>query len=209
MPRSKSSQRWLAEHFSDPYLARARKEGYRSRAAYKLLEIHQKTPIFKKGMIVVDLGAAPGGWSQVAREQVGTTGWVLAVDRLPMGPVNGVEFVQGDFTDRAFFESMLRQLGGKRVSWVLSDMLPNMTGIPEVDQANAMALVELALGFACNTLEESGGFLCKLFQGQGSEEVLRNIRKHFKKTKVIKPPASRSRSAEVYVLGLGYMGIIR
>lgn len=204
MPKSKSSKRWLAEHFRDPHVQRARKEGFRSRAAYKLLEIHQKAPIFKKGMIVIDLGAAPGGWSQVAKEKMGGEGLVLAVDLLPMDPIPGVEFIEGDFTEEAFFKKMVQRLGGKAASLVLSDMSPNMSGISEVDQANAMRLTELALDFARGALEEGGGFLCKLFQGVGYEAMVREVRKYFRAVKILKPTASRARSREVYILGQGY-----
>lgn len=207
MPKSKSSNQWLAQHFKDPYVERAQKEGYRSRAAYKLLEIHKKTPILRKGGCVVELGAAPGGWSQVIKEKIGDKGLLLAVDLLPMVAIPGVEFVQGDFTEAAVLGLIRERLVGKHISLVLSDMLPNTSGISDVDQGKSMALASLALDFACQILKKGGIFLSKLLQGRGFEEVVCDMKKQFKKVKICKPAASRKHSREVYVLGEGYVGI--
>lgn len=207
MPKSKSSQQWLGRHFKDPYVKQAQKEGYRSRAAYKLLEIHQKTPILKKGMCVVELGAAPGGWSQVVKEIIGHQGLLVAVDLLPMNSIPGVECIQGDFTESTILERIWERLAGKQVDLVLSDMLPNTSGITDVDQEKSITLVSLALEFAERILKKGGVFLCKFLQGRGFEEMMQDIQKQFKKVKICKPAASRKHSREVYILGEGYMGI--
>jgi 23S rRNA (uridine2552-2'-O)-methyltransferase len=206
MARSKSSSRWLQEHFSDHYVKESQKDGYRSRASYKLLEIHEKDRVFRPGMRVVDLGAAPGGWSQVAAEAVGEKGYVLASDILPMDALAGVEFIQGDFTEAEVFEQLLAALGDEKADLVISDMAPNMSGIAGVDQPKAMYLVELAFDMAQHTLKSGGTFICKLFQGEGSDEWLKQVRLRFEKCQIRKPDASRARSREVYLVAKQYKG---
>lgn len=201
MPRSKSSQRWLKEHFSDPYVQKAQREGYRSRATYKLLEIQQRTPIFKKGMTVVDLGAAPGGWSQVIAQWVGEQGLVIALDKLEMAPLDNVTFIQGDFIEEDTLNELLRVLDGKKVNVVVSDMAPNTSGTKSVDQPRMIYLAELALDFALQHLTPSGTFLVKVFQGEGFEAFLKMVRANFKQVLIRKPKASRGRSSEVYLVG--------
>ena len=200
MKRSKTSKQWMAEHVSDPYVQRAQKEGYRSRAAYKLLEIAARDRLFRRGMVVVDLGSTPGGWSQVAAQQ-GCR--VIALDLLPMHPLAGVEFIQGDFREDAVLAELEKRLGGQPVGLVISDMAPNISGISVSDQARAMHLAELALDFASNHLEPGGAFLIKVFQGAGFEDYLRAMRARFTKVVTRKPDASRDRSSEQYLLGLG------
>lgn len=206
MARSKSSSRWLQEHFNDHYVKESQKDGYRSRASYKLLELHDKDRLFRPGMRIVDLGAAPGGWSQVAAEQVGHQGFVLASDILPMDAIAGVEFVQGDFTEDAVFNRLLELLGEQKADLVISDMAPNMSGISDVDQPRAMHLVELALDMAQNTLRPGGGFACKAFQGEGFDDWMKTCRNSFEKVSIRKPDASRARSREVYLVGKGFKG---
>lgn len=203
MARSKSSRRWLKEHFSDQYVTRAQQEGYRSRAVYKLLEIQEKDRIIKPGMVVVDLGAAPGGWTQVARDLVGRNGRVIASDILPMDPIEGVDFVEGDFREEVVLEQLLALIGDDKADLVLSDMAPNMSGMDAVDQPRAMYLIELALDLARQVLKPGGDFLVKVFQGEGSEEYLRELRQTFDKVIIRKPKASRPRSREVYILARG------
>lgn len=198
--KSSSSRRWLKEHFSDPYVKQAQQAGYRSRAVYKLLEIQDKDKLLKQGMTVVDLGAAPGGWSQLAKELVGSSGQVFALDILPMDTLEGVDFIQGDFTEQSILDELLAKLGDRQVDLVLSDMAPNMSGVDSVDQPRSMELAELALDLALRVLGKNGGFLVKVFQGTGFDEYLVEIRKHFKKVVIRKPKASRGRSREVYVL---------
>ncbi|SRR5579883_442393 len=200
---SKSSRRWLKEHFSDTYVKQAQQAGYRSRAVYKLLELQERDKLFKPGMVVVDLGAAPGGWSQLVTEYVGPKGKVFALDILPMDPIPGVDFIQGDFTDETCLNALIERLGDTEVNWVLSDMAPNMSGQNSVDQPRSMYLAELALDFALKILPENGGFLVKLFQGTEFDQFLKTIRTHFKKVVIRKPKASRGRSPEIYILGLG------
>ena len=202
MPKkSSSSRRWLREHFSDTYVKKAHEAGHRSRAIFKLQEIQERDKIFKPGMTVVDLGAAPGGWSECASKCVGQKGQVIALDILPMDPLPAVEFIEGDFTEQAVLDELLARVQGKRIDWVISDMAPNLSGVESVDQPRSMELAELALDFALRVLSaEKGGFLVKVFQGSGFDEFLRNIKKHFKKVTIRKPKASRGRSAEVYVL---------
>lgn len=204
MAKTKSSKRWLKEHFSDPYVEKAKLEGYRSRAAYKLLEIHEKHTLFLPGMTVVDLGAAPGGWSQVAKALVGAKGRVFALDRLTLHPIPGVTFLQGDFTELTVLDGLMKILEGQRVDIVLSDMAPNMTGISSVDQLQSTYLVELALDFACQTLVKGGILLCKLFHGKGFDDFVMTLRKRFLEVKMCKPAASRRRSSEVYALARGF-----
>lgn len=204
MARSKSSSRWLQEHFNDPYVKESQKDGYRSRASYKLLELDEKDKLFQPGMKVIDLGAAPGGWSQVAAQSVGPKGFVLASDILPMDALADVTFLQGDFTEAGVFEQLLELLGEQKADLVISDMAPNMSGISDVDQPRAMHLVELALDMAINTLKPSGSFVCKVFQGEGSDDWFKLCRQHFSKVAIRKPDASRARSREVYLVARGF-----
>ncbi|WP_347332238.1 23S rRNA (uridine(2552)-2'-O)-methyltransferase RlmE [Marinimicrobium locisalis] len=206
MARSKSSNRWLDEHFNDPYVKQSQKDGYRSRASYKLVELDKKDKLLKPGMTVVDLGAAPGGWSQVAAEKVGERGRVLASDILPMDAIAGVDFIQGDFTEEAVLEQLLATLGEARADLVISDMAPNMSGMNAVDQPAAMYLVELALDMAHQVLKPGGHFVAKVFHGEGFDPLLRDTRNAFAKVAVRKPDASRARSREVYLVARGYKG---
>jgi 23S rRNA (uridine2552-2'-O)-methyltransferase len=198
--RSDSSRRWLKEHFTDPYVKQAQQEGYRSRAVYKLLEIHQRDRLFKPGMTVVDLGAAPGGWAQLLVKLVKPKGQVIALDILPMEPIDGVEFIQGDFSEDAVADNLLARLSGVNVDWVISDIAPNMSGNDSIDMPRSVYLAELALDFALKVLPPEGGFLIKLFQGEGFDAFLADLKKKFQKTVIRKPKASRSRSREVYIL---------
>lgn len=206
MARSKSSGRWLKEHFEDPFVKQSQADGWRSRASYKLLEIQEKDRIFRSGTKVVDLGAAPGGWSQVAVTLVGEQGRVVASDILPMDGIACVDFVQGDFTDDAVLENILTTIGSEEVDLVISDMAPNMSGSLSVDQPNAMYLVELALDLARQVLRQNGTFLVKVFQGEGFDAYLQDMRSSFTKVQTRKPAASRARSREVYLLGTGFKG---
>lgn len=192
----------MREHVSDPYVQRAQKEGYRSRAAYKLLEIDKRDHLMKPGMVVIDLGAAPGGWSQVAASKVGGTGKVIALDILPMTPIFGVDFIQGDFREASVLAQLQEQLQGKQVRLVISDMAPNITGIAVTDQAGVIYLAELALDLAVQQLQPGGAFLVKVFQGAGFEGYLKLMRQHFTKVVTRKPDASRDRSSELYLLGI-------
>ncbi|MFO1466642.1 MAG: 23S rRNA (uridine(2552)-2'-O)-methyltransferase RlmE [Steroidobacteraceae bacterium] len=203
MARSRSSSRWLQEHVTDPFVRQAQKEGFRSRSAYKLIQLDEKDRLLRPGMRVVDLGSAPGGWSQVAALIVGAKGRVLATDILPMDALRNVQFVQGDFTDEAVFQRLLELLGGELADLVMSDMAPNISGVDDADQAASMYLVELALDFAQRVLRPGGDFLAKVFQGAGSEAFLKEVRRHFTKVAVRKPAASRSRSREVYMVARG------
>ncbi len=205
MARSKSSQRWLGEHFSDEYVKKAQQEGYRSRAVYKLKEIQEKDRILQPCMKVVDLGAAPGGWSQYATAVIGRKGRVVASDILPIDPLPFVDFVQGDFREDVVLAEILNVLGNEKADLVISDMAPNMSGVDAVDQPRAIHLCELALEMARNVLKPQGTFLVKLFQGDGSEAYLRDVRSSFKTVKIRKPAASRPRSREVYVLAQGFV----
>ncbi len=203
MARSKSSNRWLSEHFDDPFVKQAQKQGFRARAAFKLLELQEKYHLIRPGMCVVDLGSAPGSWSQVAIREVGHRGRVIALDILDMPVIDRVEFIQGDFTDDKPLQALETVLGNSRPDLVLSDLAPNISGISAADQPRAMYLAELALSFAEQWLKPGGDFLCKVFQGEGSDEFLRQCRSSFEKVVVRKPKASRPRSREVYVLGRG------
>lgn len=203
MSRSKSSQRWLREHFADPYVKKAQAEGLRSRAAYKLEELIERDRLLKPGMAVVDLGAAPGGWSQYVRQALGDSGRVVALDILEMPPLAGVEFLHGDFREEAVLSQLETLLDGQRVDLVLSDMAPNMSGVDVVDQARAMHLAELAMEFADNHLRPGGAFLIKLFQGVGFDDYVRELRRRYDKVAIRKPAASRKRSPEVYALAQG------
>lgn len=206
MARSKSSGRWLREHFNDPYVKRSQQDGFRSRASYKLLELQDKDQLLKPGMTVIDLGAAPGGWSQVAASLVGPKGRVIASDILPMDALAGVDFVQGDFTEQTVFEQLLQLLGDKQADVVISDMAPNMSGISGVDQPKSMHLVELALDLAVNTLTLGGCFLTKAFQGEGFDPFYRQLKQGFERVVSRKPDASRARSREVYIVAKGFKG---
>lgn len=197
---SKSSQKWLQEHRKDQYVKRAQMDGYRSRASYKLIEIDQKDRIFKPGLLVVDLGAAPGGWSQVAAKLVGPKGKIIASDILNMDPINRVDFVLGDFTDSVVLQNVLNLLEKNLVDLVISDMAPNMSGIRGVDQTKAMYLVELALDMASEILKPGGNFVVKAFHGEGFDQYMLELKKRFKRVTSRKPNASRSRSREVYVV---------
>jgi 23S rRNA (uridine2552-2'-O)-methyltransferase len=208
MPRSKSSARWLKEHFSDPFVKRAQAEGWRSRAVFKLEELIDRDRLLKPGMVIVDLGAAPGGWSQMVRERLRgkndeSSGRVIALDILPMQGISGVEFIEGDFREEEVLKRLEATLHGAPADLVLSDMAPNMSGVESVDQARAMHLAELAQEFAQRHLKPGGAFLVKLFQGRGFDEYLRNLRGGYERVSMRKPKASRARSAEVYALATG------
>ena len=203
MKPSKTSKQWMREHINDPFVQLAQKEGYRSRAAYKLLEIDAKDRLLKPGTVVVDLGATPGGWSQVAAGKVGRSGKVIALDLLPLDPLAGVEFIQGDFRDDAVLKQLEGLLQGKPVGLVISDMSPNICGVASADQARAMHLAELAMEFALEHLKPEGVFLVKVFQGAGFEDFYKLMRSRFAKVATRKPKASRDRSSELYLLGSG------
>jgi len=202
--RSKTSNRWLQEHFDDEYVKKAQQEGYRARAVYKLLEIDEKDQLLRTGMTVVDLGAAPGSWSEVAAKKVGEKGRVIALDILPMDSLPGVTFIQGDFLEEGPYKALLEVLGDARVDLVMSDMAPNISGMKAVDQPRAMYLAELALELARNVLKPGGDLLIKVFNGEGIDAFKRELRKDFDKLIVRKPKASRPRSAEIYLLARGY-----
>lgn len=208
MKQSKSSKRWLKEHFDDPYVKLAQERGYRSRAVFKLLEINEKDKLFSPGMRVVDLGAAPGGWSEVASKEVGGKGRVFALDILPMEPLSNVDFIQGDFTDSEVFEKLLQLINNHGVDLVISDMAPNISGMNEVDQPRAMYLAELAEDLAKHVLKKGGSFLVKVFQGEGFDPFLKGLRQEYTKVQIRKPHASRARSREVYLLAKGFKGIL-
>lgn len=203
MARSKTSASWLKEHVDDIYVQKAQQDGYRSRASYKLLELDERDQLFRPGMTIVDLGSAPGGWSQVAIAQVGDAGRVIASDILPMDAIAGVEFVQGDFTEQQVFDDLMELIGDSKVGLVISDMAPNMSGMSSIDQPGAMYLVELALDMATQILPSGGNFVAKVFQGEGFDEYIASVRQEFSKVLVRKPKASRARSREVYVIGKG------
>ncbi len=201
MKRTKTSKQWMMEHINDVYVQRAKAEGYRSRAAYKLIEVAARDKLLKQGMVVVDLGAAPGGWSQVAAAKLGAGGRVIALDLLPMDSLRNVTFLQGDFREDAVVEALERELAGRAIDLVLSDMSPNISGIALSDQARAMHLAELALEFAVKHLKPGGSLLVKVFQGSGFQEFLREMRSRFNHVVTRKPEASRGRSNELYLLG--------
>lgn len=205
MTRSKSSQRWLQEHFKDPYVKRAQQQGYRSRAAYKLLELQQRDKLIRPGMTVIDLGASPGGWSQVVKQFVGDKGRVVALDILPMTPITGVLFIQGDFREPDINKQLLHEMGMDGADLVISDMSPNISGVASVDQPRMIYLAELTLEMAKSVLKPGGSVLLKIFQGSGFDEFLRNLRHNFKSVVIRKPDASRSRSPEVYLLAKNYI----
>lgn len=206
MARSKSSQRWLKEHFDDPFVKQAQKDGYRSRASYKLLEIQEKDRILRNGMVVIDLGAAPGGWSQVVSRVIGEKGRLIASDILPMDSIADVTFIEGDFTDDAVFEKILVAINNAPVDLVISDMAPNMSGMRSVDQPKAMLLCELALDLAIRVLKPNGEFLIKIFQGEGFDNYLKVVKENFDKVTIRKPSSSRDRSREQYLLAKGFKG---
>lgn len=203
---SKSSAGWLKEHFDDRYVQQRWQDGYRSRASYKLLALDEKDKLLRPGMTVIDLGAAPGGWSQVAAEKVGPEGVVIASDLLEVDALAGVEFVPGDFTEDSVLEAILDRLNDRPVDLVMSDMAPNMSGMAAIDQPQAMYLVELALDLARQTLSPGGTFLAKVFQGEGFDAYLKELRGSFKRVVTRKPEASRARSREVYLLAEGFRG---
>lgn len=195
---SKSSKAWMKEHIDDYYVQKAQKDGYRARAAYKLLEINEKTGLIKKGMTVVDLGSAPGSWSQVAGQLVGDDGILIASDILPMDTLENVTFIQGDFREEEIFNKIMDEVGGRRVDVVLSDMAPNTSGMSAVDMPRMMYLCELAVDFALNVLPDGGALILKVFQGEGSPKLRADMQKKFSKIKSIKPKASRPRSKEMF-----------
>jgi 23S rRNA (uridine2552-2'-O)-methyltransferase len=201
MKRTKTSKQWMMEHVNDVYVQRAKAAGYRSRAAYKLIEVVERDKLLKPGMVVVDLGAAPGGWSQVAAAKLGARGRVIALDLLPMDPLRNVTFLLGDFREDAVVRTLEQELGGRPIDLVLSDMSPNISGIALSDQARAMYLAELALEFAVKHLKPGGSLLVKVFQGSGFQEFLRAMRSRFAQVVTRKPEASRGRSNELYLLG--------
>ena len=203
MKPSKTSKQWMREHVNDPFVQLAQKDGYRSRAAYKLLEIDAKDHLLKPGTVVVDLGATPGGWSQVAAAKVGRGGKVIALDLLPLDPLTGVDFIQGDFREDAVLRQLEGLLQGKPVGLVISDMAPNMSGVASADQARALHLAELAMEFALEHLKPDGCFLVKVFQGAGFEDFYKLMRSRFTRVVSRKPKASRDRSSELYLLGSG------
>jgi 23S rRNA (uridine2552-2'-O)-methyltransferase len=202
--RSKTSGRWLQEHFDDEYVKKAQNEGYRARAVYKLLEIDEKDRLLKPGMTVVDLGAAPGSWSEVAAQRVGDKGRVIALDILPMDSLPGVTVIQGDFREEGPYNALLDALGESHVDLVMSDMAPNISGMKGIDQPRAMYLAELALELARKVLKPGGGLLIKVFNGEGLDAFKQELRKEFDQLIVRKPKASRPRSAEIYLLARGY-----
>lgn len=204
MAQRSSSRRWLDRHFDDPYVKRARDAGYRSRAAFKLIELQQRDRLISPGGCVVDLGAAPGGWSQVAREWVGANGRVVALDVLPMEPLLGVEVLTGDFSEETVSVALNSVFGGRVVDVVLSDISPNMSGIREVDQPRGIYLTELAVEFAGRVLRPGGHFVTKIFQGEGFEGVVRLLRKDFRQVAIRKPSASRAESREIYLVAKGF-----
>ncbi|NYS60397.1 23S rRNA (uridine(2552)-2'-O)-methyltransferase RlmE [Vreelandella salicampi] len=203
---SKASGSWMKEHFDDPYVKQSWQDGYRSRASYKLLALDEKDKLFRSGMTVIDLGAAPGGWSQVAAEKVGSDGVVIASDILEMDALAGVDFIQGDFTEESVLNAILERLNNRPVDLVMSDMAPNMSGMAAIDQPQAMYLVELALELARDTLSPGGRFVAKVFQGEGFDAYLKALRGDFNKVVTRKPEASRARSREVYLLADGFNG---
>lgn len=202
--KHKSKQPWLNEHFNDVYVKMAQNEGYRSRAVYKLQEIHERDKLFRSGMVVVDLGAAPGGWSQIAAKYVGDKGRVFALDILPMEPLDGVEFLQGDFQEQNVLDNMLKLMNGRNANLVISDMAPNISGMSVIDQPKGMYLSELAVDFAGRVLASGGDMVIKVFQGAGFDNLVQGLRQSFDKVTIRKPKASRPRSREVYVVAKNY-----
>ncbi|MEC8861246.1 MAG: 23S rRNA (uridine(2552)-2'-O)-methyltransferase RlmE [Pseudomonadota bacterium] len=206
MARSKSSGRWLNEHVNDPYVKQAQRDGYRSRASYKLIELINKDRLIKPGMLVLDLGSAPGGWSQVVAPMVEPKGRVIASDILPMDSIADVDFIQGDFTEQEVFDQIMASLGGQQADLVMSDMAPNISGVNAADQAASMYLVELALDMAREVLKPGGDFVAKVFHGEGYDDYVKDVRSSFNKVVIRKPDASRARSREVYLVAKGFNG---
>ena len=206
MARSKSSGSWLRRHVTDPYVQLAQKEGYRSRSAYKLIELNEKDRLLRPGMWVMDLGSAPGGWSQVAARAVGAKGRVLATDILAMDPIAKVDFIQGDFTSDEVVEKIMAWLGDEKFDVIVSDIAPNLSGIDVADQARSIYFLELALDTVRLALKPGSAFIAKMFQGQGSDEYLKELRKSFQKVSIRKPKASRAESREVYIIAKDYKG---
>jgi 23S rRNA (uridine2552-2'-O)-methyltransferase len=206
MARTKSSNEWLRRHVNDPFVKKAQLEGYRSRSAYKLIELNEKDRLIKPGMFLLDLGSAPGGWSQVAAKLAGGKGRVLATDILPMEPIKGVDFIQGDFTDEAVVARLIEMCGGKKFDLIISDIAPNITGIDSADQASSMYFLELALDTVKKTLKPGATFVAKMFQGSGSDKYLKDLRPSFEKVLTRKPSASRAESREVYIVAKGFRG---
>ncbi|MGB1158616.1 MAG: 23S rRNA (uridine(2552)-2'-O)-methyltransferase RlmE [Porticoccaceae bacterium] len=205
MAKSKN-RTWIQQHVKDPYVVKSQRDGYRSRASYKLLEIIDSRRLIGSGMTVIDLGAAPGGWSQVAAKRVGPKGLVVAVDILPMNPIAGVRFIQGDFTEDAVLEQLLAEVGDRTVDLVISDMAPNLTGVKAADQPAVMYLAELAVDLSRQVLAREGVFIAKLFQGEGFDEFVRTTRTLFNSVSLKKPDASRAKSREVYLVATGLRG---
>ena len=206
MSKANNSKNWIKNHVKDPFVIQAQKDGYRSRAAYKLIEIDKKYKIIKSGITAVDMGAAPGGWSQVLSKKIGSNGKIIAIDLLDVNPIQGIDFIQGDFTQEEVLRKMIDKLKNKPVDLVISDMAPNISGIKMVDQQRAINLNELALDFASKHLKQNGFFLVKSFVGIDFEEYVKNLRACFKKVFKIKPDSSRSRSSEIFLLGYEYCG---
>ena len=206
MARSKTSLKWLQEHFNDPFVKMAQKDGYRSRASYKLLEIQEKDRLIRPGMSVIDLGAAPGGWSQVTSRLIGGKGRLIASDILEMDSIPDVTFIHGDFTEDSVLQSILAAVGDSHVDLVISDMAPNMSGTPEVDMPKAMFLCELALDLSTRVLRPGGDFVIKIFQGEGFDVFLKDVRRKFDKVQMRKPSSSRDRSREQYMVAKGFKG---
>jgi 23S rRNA (uridine2552-2'-O)-methyltransferase len=203
MKATKTSKQWMMDHVNDPYVQRAQKEGFRSRAAYKLMELDERDNLIKPGMVVVDLGATPGGWCQVVAKKMGAHGRIIALDLLPLHPLPRVEFIQGDFREDSILAQLEKMLDGRQIGLVMSDMAPNISGVGSADQARSIYLAELALDFAAKHLAPGGSFLVKIFQGVGFEDYLKLARGHFQKVVTRKPKASRDRSSEQYLVGLG------
>jgi 23S rRNA (uridine2552-2'-O)-methyltransferase len=206
MARSKSSGNWLSRHLRDPFVKQAQKDGYRSRSAYKLLQLNEKDRLIRPGMRIMDLGSAPGGWSQVASRLIGSKGRILATDILPMDGLPNVDFIQGDFTDEAIVQQVLDWLGDAKFDLIISDIAPNLTGIDSADQASSIHFLELALDTVRQTLKPGANFVAKMFQGSGSDEYVKELRKHFDKVLIRKPDASRKESREVYLVARGFKG---
>ena len=206
MARSKSSSLWLQRHINDPYVKQAQKDGYRSRSAYKLIELNDRDRLLKPGMRVMDLGSAPGGWSQVAARIVGAKGRVLATDILPMDPIPNVDFIQGDFTEDIVVEKIFEWLAGEKFDLIISDIAPNISGIDSADQAACMYFLELALDTVRKAHKPGANFIAKMFQGEGSDAYLKDLRKSFVKVSIRKPAASRAKSREVYIVAKGFRG---
>ena len=206
MARSKTSKKWMDEHVNDPYVKKAQVDGYRSRASYKLLEINEKDKLIRPGHVVMDLGSAPGGWSQIVAPLVGEKGRTIASDILHMDSIIGVDFIQGDFTEESVYDQILETLDDQQVDVVISDMAPNMSGVNATDQYSSMYLVELALDMARNVLKPGGSFCAKVFQGVGYDEYVKDVKSSFNKVLVRKPAASRPRSREVYLVAKGFKG---